>query len=202
MRRRGPAVAPSAADKRRTHAFYGLEEGQEPVPATTVVGGGRTAGRKRERKPQGLVLTAQAPSEGQVQAFLMKFLDLDPRVAFVERHNSGAAYDSGGRFIRFISGPGGRAVPGYPDLGGVMSNGLRLAIECKAPGSWRREEWFIEHDSWPDHELSEAQARLMAQWRRLRAEHAAGAVAFACDTTDPVRIGNGMSRKVGGSMLV
>lgn len=80
---------------------------------------------------------ARAPkaSEAQVQAAVLKFLQLHPKVAFAHRQNTGAAYmvnlDSNGnvtgkpRFVRF-------AFKGCADILGMLKDGRWLAIECKS----------------------------------------------------------------------
>jgi hypothetical protein len=65
-----------------------------------------------------------------VQAAVLRYLALDPRVAWAERINSGAAW---------LPGKGGRSRPvkfgftGCADIIGQLKNGRFLAIEVKRP---------------------------------------------------------------------
>jgi len=70
------------------------------------------------------------PKEADIQRDLLRMLEMDHRVAFVARFNSGARIDKVGRPIRF------NTLAGCPDIMGMLKNGKHIAIEVKRPG-WR-----------------------------------------------------------------
>ncbi len=75
-------------------------------------------------------LKALQPSEHQIQAAILRYLAISPRVAWAERMNTGAikipAANGRDRFLRF-------GFPGCPDILGQLTDGRLLAIEVKSP---------------------------------------------------------------------
>lgn len=71
-------------------------------------------------------------SESAILSDVLALLRNHPRVAWVERLNSGAV-KRGGRFVRF-------SWIGAPDVIGQMTDGRLLAVECKAPDGRLRTE--------------------------------------------------------------
>ena len=74
-------------------------------------------------------LKALAPTEHQVQAAILRYLEVSPRVAWAERMNTGAikipAANGRDRFVRF-------GFPGCSDVIGMLKDGRLLAIEVKS----------------------------------------------------------------------
>lgn len=67
------------------------------------------------------------PKEGDIQALVLRALSRHPRVAWIERYNSGAV-KAGGRYVRYNTNRG------QSDLMGQLKTGELLAIEIKKPG--------------------------------------------------------------------
>ncbi|MBP8283312.1 MAG: VRR-NUC domain-containing protein [Chromatiaceae bacterium] len=74
-------------------------------------------------------LKALAPTEHQIQAAILRYLAVSPRVAWAERMNTGAikipAPGGKDRFVRF-------GFPGCSDILGQLTDGRLLAIEVKS----------------------------------------------------------------------
>lgn len=107
-----------------------------PLPASLPA-----APVKRVAKPR---TESNVPLEKEVQAAIIKFLLVHPRVALVVRHNAGAmdARDHNGKaypvFFHKIYKHGLRIV----DLDVTLKTGKRFVIECKRPG------WHLKpHDA-------------------------------------------------------
>lgn len=113
-------------------------------------------------------LEAPRMSEADVLRSVLKYLDVDERVAWVVRSNNVAAQDANGRPVRSVLSVRGGPVPGWPDIVGQMRSGVLLAIECKSSrSSWRSDEWLVDASTRPEHELGPEAARIVAQWRML-----------------------------------
>lgn len=129
-------------------------------------------------------------SESEVQNGVGSYLEpvrnrYHPLLAYAVRTNNGATkVDS--RFIRFVLTFFGRAVDGYPDINGVMANGLALAIECKATGGWPSAKLLAKWESNP--KPSPVQARILAQRQLLRMVWSAGGHAGVAECEPDARL--------------
>ena len=77
-------------------------------------------------------LTPYVPAEADIQSCVLEYLRWHPKVAWIERVNSGSAW---------LPGKGGQERPvqfhtisGCSDLIGMLKTGQFLAVECKRPG--------------------------------------------------------------------
>ena len=77
-----------------------------------------------------LRLTRPEPSEAQVLAAVLEYLQRHPQVVWVARMNSGAGMmvrkGKIGQFMRF-------GFTGCPDIHGMLTGGRALYVECKRP---------------------------------------------------------------------
>ena len=77
--------------------------------------------------PKAFRLTARDPTEAQILAAVLRFLEMHPRVAWAHRLNSGAHVvegPAGRRFIRY-------GFLGLSDVLGQLTDGRLLAVETK-----------------------------------------------------------------------
>lgn len=116
--------------------LYGVNaEGQRHINEMQAEVAARTA-KAAARKPRTLYAGA---SEAEVQKAVIQFLLLHPRVAMVERINSGAVYGAENQFIRFHT----LMLPArfkhirmkVADLSVTLTDSRRMAVECKR-GDW------------------------------------------------------------------
>ena len=183
-RRQAPKTAgPSAVDIRRQLAFLKGEALPEDEP------------RPRPK----FELKSPAPSESQVQAAVVEWAMRDARVHYLLRCNNGAAYDSDGRFFRFVSDGRGGSVT-VLDLWGMCSWGQTLKVEVKATrAGWRSDDWFAANEHTPELELGESAARVRNQWREIQrtiAGHGAAGVVWGSDWPEQMDaiLDNGLAR--------
>ena len=185
MKRRAPRTAVTPRDLKRTHAFYQGEALPEDEPKRADAAQRLADARQRPA----FALKSPAPSEGQVQAAVVEWAIRDPRVHYLLRCNNGAAYDSDGRFFRFVSDGRGGSVT-VLDLWGQTSWGQALKVEVKATrAGWRSDTWFREHEHTPELELGEGAARVRNQWleiQRTIAGHGAAGVVWGSDWPEQI----------------
>jgi hypothetical protein len=86
-----------------------------------------------KRRARGKTRHRAEPLEKDIQRVILSALRLHPKVARIERTNTGAGKFQGkngkaGRFIRF-------GFPGQPDLTGIANDGRVIAIEIKRPST-------------------------------------------------------------------
>ena len=87
---------------------------------------------------------SEKPLEKDIQAAILQYLRLHPKIAFVGRFNSGAIqgeHNGQTRFIQFNS------IRGFPDIHGMLRGGKALYIEVKRPGGkpTTDQEQFMNH---------------------------------------------------------
>jgi hypothetical protein len=107
-------------------------------------------------------LAAFVPPETDIVQMILRWLEVDRRVTFCVRLNSGAMVDARGQFLRFyqvrklaqvaaakgrmdivsiLTASNGRSIKnpgsGLPDIWGLLWCGLFFAIEVKRPG-WKK----------------------------------------------------------------
>jgi len=108
--------------------FYAAASGQEPIQAVVKP--------KRTRIKRAGGRQPTAPLERQVLKAVYSFLHHHPKVAFVDRRQSGV-FMEGERMIRV-------GKPGVLDLSGMLKGGRYFEIEVKRPGQkptelqWKR----------------------------------------------------------------
>jgi len=137
----GMAFKPSLQDQRRAslQAQQAMaHDGMSDAAKQHLAEFAATVRPKRTNRPR---TESSGKLEGDVQAEIIKWLCRHPRVALIERINSGAVYGEQGNFIRFhhiyMPLPYRHIKMRVVDLNVMMTNGRRLAIECKREG-WRR----------------------------------------------------------------
>ena len=129
--------APAVDAHQRTKADAACHPSESPflVPATSNASAASSPPSTRDRslvgacqqEPGLLSRKTPAPLERDVLKAVLAALRAHPRVAFVERINSGAYKSAAGHYVRF-------GFVGCPDILGMLKDGRFLAIEVKRPG--------------------------------------------------------------------
>jgi len=108
------------------------EESQQYVASSSPAGvapGPLTHNAPADAAPSGRARAdaAGVPLERAVLKAVLAALRAHPRVAFVERMNSGAYKSAAGHYVRY-------GFVGCPDIIGMLKDGRFLAVEVKRPG--------------------------------------------------------------------
>ena len=137
----------------------------------------------RALKPKKTAVQLPKRSEADVQADIISLLRHHPKIAMIDRINSGATKMPSGRFVRFNRIYKVRGALS-PDIHATLKgNARRFVIECKEP-NWKAPDWdaLAKFDGLP----SEKQLREMGQKAYLDAINAAGGVAMFATSVDDV----------------
>ena len=133
---------PSFQDQRRANKaaldFYAAASGRETPKEQAAL---HADVRDKVSRPRKARTTGLLATEAEVQRAIIGYLCGHPRVALVERHNSGAVHDAQkGYYIEFhhlySRGFKGEKMR-KPDICGMLRDGRYYAIEVKRQG-WRK----------------------------------------------------------------
>ena len=127
-------------------------------------------------KPKKSAVQLPHRTEADVLRDCLSLLHRHPKVAIVERHNSGALPDKTGRLVRFnrvrIQGVRGALIS---DITGTLKSGKPFAFECKEP-NWCAPDWNYWSAQDRDGLISEKLARELGQKLYLDAIVKAGGI--------------------------
>jgi hypothetical protein len=150
MTSRKPTFRPGLRDQQR--AIKATMQGMARLHGVTLPDGALSD--VKDKIARGPRVNKDTKPESEVQSEIIDFLLRHPRVALVERINSGAVYNANGSYVQFhhvyrpkrFTSPGSAIVKmRAADLSVMLDDGMRCAIECKREG-WTKPCNEREHE--------------------------------------------------------